>query len=172
MSEKDKKGIDPELEKFLRENKEMVKKLFKEEKDIMERLFKEEKECIKNVFEEERSRAEKSSEGAKSKAKETAQEMFSAFTDPEVQKHVMAMGMEFLMAMNALISAMPFPDSVKDMAGKAAEARKKAAEDRSSKPGRSGGPKAAAPEKIEIKTAPKKQSKPRTPPAAKEKTSD
>ena len=169
MSEKEDCGTDPELENFLRENKEMIKRLFKEEKEIVEKLICGEKGCFKGAFEEEKSKAEKFKEEKKDKAKDTAQEMFNAFTDPEVQKHFMAMGMEFMMAVSALISAMPVPEKMKDMAAKAEEARKKA-EDMAKN--RSGRDPDASPEKIEIKPAAKKKSGPKTPPAGKEKTSD
>jgi len=119
MSEEEKKGIDPELEKFLNENKEMLKRIFGEEKEILEKFLNEEKEYFKGLFEEEQSRAEEYFSEAKHKAKETAEDVFKAFNDPDVQKHFMKMGIEFMMAMSALIKVMPFPDIVKDMAGKA-----------------------------------------------------
>ncbi|MCL1811112.1 MAG: hypothetical protein FWG41_02675 [Methanomassiliicoccaceae archaeon] len=160
MSEKGKRYTDPELEKFLKENKEMLERLFKEEKDMMQKLLKEEKEFFGDAFEEERKRAEEFAEKQKERAKDTAQEMFNAFTDPEVQRHFMAMGMEFMMAVSAMMKNMPFPDSVKDMADKAEQARKNAAKNGS---GRS---KPAQPEKIEIKPAQKK-----SPSSTKTKTS-
>ncbi|MDR0309931.1 MAG: hypothetical protein LBH88_04160 [Candidatus Methanoplasma sp.] len=163
MSEKNKRYTDPDLEKFFRENREMIDRLFKEEKERMEKLFKEEKESFKNAFDEQRARAEEFAEKKKAKAKETAQEAFNAFTDPEVQRHFMAMGMEFMMAMNALMRAMPFPDTFKDMADKAEEARKKASD-----AARSGKPTA---EKVEIRSAPKKPASPKTN-TAKTKTQD
>jgi|GEM_PF-588221 len=157
MTEDDKRYRDPELERFIRENREMIMRLLREEKDMAERLFKEEKECFKGAFDEEMKKAEAFAEKKKDKAKDTAQEMFNAFTDPEVQKHFMAMGMEFMMAVNALISAMPFPDCVKDMAGKAEEARKSASENFSEAANRNSGKNSAAPEKIDVKPAPKKK---------------
>ncbi|MDR1954857.1 MAG: hypothetical protein LBP82_02760 [Candidatus Methanoplasma sp.] len=167
MSEKDKRYIDPELEKFFKENKEMIERLFKEEKDRMERLFREEKESFKSAFDEERSRIEELAKEQKKKAKETAQGAFDAFTDPEVQKHFAAMGMEFMMGMNALMKAMPCPDCFRDMADKAEEAKKSASENFSKDSDRK------APEKVEIKSTPRKtsSSKARSS-SAKKKTSD
>ncbi|MDR2698133.1 MAG: hypothetical protein LBB30_00425 [Candidatus Methanoplasma sp.] len=171
MSEKDKSYIDPELEKFLKENKEMIERLFKEEKEMIGKFLKEEKEFFRDTFSEEWAKAKDSAEERKNKAKDTAQEMFNAFTDPEVQKHFMAMGMEFMMAVSALMKAMPFPEHIKDMADKAEAARKNAS-DNFSKPGAGrGGAGTKTPEKVEIKSAPKKKpsSKPKTP---SEKNSD
>jgi len=162
MSKDDKKRMDPELEKFLRENKEMVMRLLREEKEMAEDLLKEEKEFFKDTFEKEAAKAEEFAEKKKDKAKETAQGVFNAFTDPEVQKHLMAMGLEFMMTVNALISAMPLPDTVKDMAEKAKEARKSAAEDHSkTNAEQSKGAKSSAPEKIKIEPVPKKKATPK-----------
>jgi hypothetical protein len=158
MSEKDKKYIDPDLERFLKENKEMIERLLKEEKEMMQKLFKEEKEFFGGTFDEERKKAEEFAQKQKDKAKDTAQEMFNAFTDPDVQRHFMAMGMEFMMGMNALMRAMPFPDCVRDMADKAGEAGKSAAEN-AARTGR-GRSNASALEKIEIESAPKKEAPP------------
>jgi hypothetical protein len=124
MSEDDKKYIDPELEKFLKENKEMLERLFSEEKEMMEKFFKEGKSSFKETFNKECGKAEDFAKEKKDKAKEKAEDVFNAFTDPEVQKHFMVMGMEFMMGMSALIKAMPFPDFMKDAAGKAEEAGK------------------------------------------------
>ena len=129
MSEEDKKYIDPELEKFLKENKEMLERLFSEEKEMMEKLFKEGKSSFKETFDKECEKAEDFAKEKKEKAKEKAEQVFNAFTDPDVQKHFLVMGMEFMMGMNALIRAMPFPDFVKEAAGKAEETRKGASEE-------------------------------------------
>jgi len=174
MSEKGKCYTDPELEKFLKENKEMIERLFKEEKEMMEKFFKEEKEFFRGTFDEEWEKAKRSAEEQKNKAKDTAQEMFNAFTDPNVQRHFMAMGMEFMMAVSALMKAMPFPDPIRDMAGKAEEARKNASDNFSRSGSGRSKPGAQAPEKVEIKTAPKKRqsSKPKTSSDEKEKKSD
>jgi len=149
MSEDEKRYIDPELEKFLKENKEMMKRLFSEEREMVESFFKEEKEYFKGTFDEEQKKTEEFFKEQRKKAKETGEEVFKAFADPEVQKHFMKMGMEFMMGMSALISAMPFPDIVKDMAGKAEKAGKSADNARSG----------SRPEKIEIEITPKKDSK-------------
>lgn len=158
MSKDGKKCIDPEMEKFIRENKEIVMRLLKEEKDIADGLLKEEKEFFKGAFEKETAKIEEFAENKKDKAKETAQGVFNAFTDPEVQKHFMAMGLEFMLTVNALISAMPLPDAVKDMAEKAEEARKTAAENLSkTNAERKKDAKHSAPEKIEVEPVPKKK---------------
>ncbi|MCL2147981.1 MAG: hypothetical protein FWH47_01395 [Methanomassiliicoccaceae archaeon] len=157
MSEKDKGYVDPELEKFIGENKEMLERLFRSEMVMMRRLFKGEKDLFEEAFRDERKRVEEFADRQKDKAKEAAQGMFNAFTDPEVQRHFMAMGMEFMMGMGALMSAMPLPDCFKDMAGKAEEARRSTAEGFSKAAADREG-SGAAPERIEIEGAPKRAS--------------
>lgn len=162
----DKKYTDPELEQFIRENRDMIERLLKEEKTLFKEFFNEEKASIEEIAEEQ-----------KKKAREAAQGVFNMFTDPEVQKHFMTMGMEFMMGMNALMRAAPMPDIVKDMAEKADEARKGASENFcDTNPDCKKKPKASAPEKIEIKSAPKKttasSTKEKTTASSKTKTSD
>jgi len=164
MSEKDKSYIDPELEKFLKENKEMLERLFREERELVKELFKEEKEFFRGSFDEECAKAEEFAKEKKKKAEETAQEMFYAFTDPEVQKHVMSMGFEFMMAAAAFVKAMPIPDAFKDMVDRSDDARKKAYRDSAR---RNKETEPSGPEKINIDSAPKKTSS-----AKDEKTSD
>lgn len=152
MSGDDKKYIDPELEKFLKENREMLERLFKEESEMMEKFLKEGTDSFRETFDRERRKAEEFAGGKKEDVKEKAEEVFNAFTDPEVQKHFMVMGMEFMMGMNALVRAMPFPDFVKEAAGRTEEAGKNASGEvlrsKKSKP-------KAEPERIDIEMIPK-----------------
>ncbi|MDR3075206.1 MAG: hypothetical protein LBU30_04120 [Candidatus Methanoplasma sp.] len=150
MSDKDRKCTDPDLERFFKENRDMVERLFREEKDL-----------LKNVFEEEKARAEELLEEQKKRAKDATQGVVNMLTDPDVQRHFTAMGIEFMMGINALMKAAPIPDSVRDMADKAEEARKNASEGIRKAGFECGtGSKPASPEKIEIKSVPKKKSKP------------
>jgi len=143
MSDDEKKYEDPELERFFRENKDMVERLLKEEKEIFSKMLKEKKAKYEDFAKQS------------DKKKETAQQMMGAFMDPEVQKHFMKMGMEFMMGMSALVQASPIPDMFKDMAGKAESAGKTAADEFYKEPEtkkRSN----AKPQKVEIKDVGKK----------------
>jgi len=143
MSDDGKKYTDPEVERFFRENKEMVEKLLREEKEIFSRMLKEKKAKYDNSTKQ------------KEKAKETAQQMMGAFMEPEVQRHFMMMGMEFMMGMSALVQASPIPDMFKEMAGKAEGAGKAAANEfRKGIETKKGSN--VKPQKVEIKDAGKK----------------
>jgi len=109
---------DPELERFFRENKDMV-----------ESLIKEEREMIKRLLEEERANFDEVINKHKVKGEDVAKKTMDMFTDPEVQKHFMSMGMEFIMGMTALMKASPLPDSFKDMVDRTEGAGKEAAKD-------------------------------------------
>lgn len=165
MSDGEKRYRDPELEKFFSENRDMIEKLLKEEKEMIKDTFEEEKEKMEALLEEQ-----------KDKAKEAAQGVVNMITDPDVQKHFMAVGLELLMGINALMKAAPMPDSVKEMVDKAEDVRKSASDNFcKNNPDCNKKPKPAAPEKIEIKPVAKKPAattKPKTSSNTKTKTSD
>ncbi len=146
MSDEGKRYSDPEIERFFSENKEMIERLLREEKEIFISTFEQEKEKVGELMDEQ-----------KDKAKEMAQGVVNMVTDPEVQRHFMAVGMELLMGMNALMRAAPVPDTVKDMMDKAEEMRKTTADNFcKTNPDCNKKPKPAAPEKIDIKPVAKK----------------
>lgn len=150
MSE-DKKKMDPELEEFFRNNKDMI-----------ERLLLGGLDTFKETYDEEKTMMEELAEKQKEKAKEAAQGVVNMITDPDVQKHFMAMGFEFIMGMSALMKAAPMPETIRDMAAKAEEMRKTASDNFcQSNPDCSKKQKSEAPEKIEIQSVPKKQAVPK-----------
>jgi len=106
------KYIDPEVEKFARENKEMI-----------ERILKEERIRAKEVFDAEKDMASELIAYQKQKTIDATEGVVSMFTDPEVQKHFMAVGMELFLGIDALMRAAPIPDFVKDAATKAQDMR-------------------------------------------------
>jgi hypothetical protein len=137
---------DPELERFFRENKEIVERLLLEERDLVKETVKAEKERFEEYIGDPRV-----------KAKETVDGLFGALTDPEVQRHFLTVGIEFLLGVNALIQAAPVPDEFKDFVKrtehegkKAAGAARKATNDVRKQ-------SSTTVEKVEIKGAPKKK---------------
>lgn len=129
--------VDPELEKFFRQNKEMVEKLLAEESekaiDAMEKgnisakdfaiyhakKAKETAEAEKEIFEE-------FARYKKKKADDLATGLLAMMQDPDVQKHFATAGLELLMAFDALVKAAPIPDEFKKPAEKASQAAKTA----------------------------------------------
>ena len=65
-------------------------------------------------YEEDRAMMKESREHAKQMFNDGFDEIFSPFTDEQFQKHVVGAGLEFWMALNALVRAAPLPDSLKN----------------------------------------------------------
>lgn len=116
MAEDTTKGgfTDPELESFVKENREML-----------ERMMRQEKEMASRFYQSGASRAEE----LKSRAEEKTIELIAAVTDPEIHRHFMMAGFEFLMGVNAMMKAMPMPEVVKTTMELAKETREKTFEE-------------------------------------------
>ena len=65
-------------------------------------------------YEEDRAMFKESCDHARKMFNDGFDEVFSPFTDEQFQKHVVGAGLEFWMALNALIRAAPLPDSLKE----------------------------------------------------------
>ncbi|MEE3478114.1 MAG: hypothetical protein VZQ26_04155 [Methanomethylophilus sp.] len=65
-------------------------------------------------YEEERANRAETRERVRQRFNEEFDEFFGPFSDTGFQKHLVGAGLELWMALNALIRAGPFPDSVKD----------------------------------------------------------
>lgn len=113
MSE-DKGKMDPEVERFIRENREMLERMAAYGKEF----------CDKTVT-EGRNLAEQEVCKARGKSKEVAGEFVNMITDPEVQRHFMTAAMEIMLGVSALVHAAPMPSEFKDMFDKAEEARER-----------------------------------------------
>ena len=103
MTDDKKRYKDPELERFFRDNMEMVETLLREEREMVKRLLAEERSNIEKLISEQ-----------KEKGEDTVKKTMDMFTDPDVQRHFMAMGMEFMLGLTALVKASPLPDVFKD----------------------------------------------------------
>lgn len=105
---------DSELERFVRENREMLERLLLQEKEMADRFYQ-----------SEVSRAEE----LKSRAEEKTIEFIAAVTDPEIHRHFMMAGFEFLMGVNAMMKAMPMPEVIRTTMDLVKETREKTFEE-------------------------------------------
>ena len=105
---------DSELESFVRENREMLERLLRQEKEMADRFYQ-----------SGASRAEE----LKSRAEEKTIEFIAAVTDPEIHRHFMMAGFEFLMGVNAMMKAMPMPEVIRTTMDLAKETREKTFEE-------------------------------------------
>ncbi len=137
---------DEEVQKFVEENRDIIEMLMarKEsseeagahDKERARRYRVDAEEGINRARERadsSRSRFEEDILWARDRADESRDRMegafrdtYEAFTDPEVQKHFMTMGLNFMMGMSALMQRMPGPDFMKDAASGMESSWKKA----------------------------------------------
>ena len=139
---------DDELIAFLRSNKERVKAFIESEIPELVAISRREveedidtlNETAKKVCDDVKEKAEEirgevkdfieeqkeANKDDESRMKQNFREFTDAFTNTEVQRHFVRMGMEFLLGMSAFIEAMPKPDFVEEAMEKAEEARKTA----------------------------------------------
>ena len=107
---------DEELQRFVEENREAIERLMASRASSDaggssgpgrkgEAWFEEDFDRFRNRAEEDRERMEDAFRG-----------VYEAFADPEVQKHFMTMGLNFVMGMSALLQRMPAPGFVKETA--------------------------------------------------------
>ncbi len=101
---------EEEFEAFVARNRDLIENLMAMQKDAAGEFVNKERALAKDVYTYSRGFADQ----GKVHAEEIARSVFGALTDPEVQRHVMNMGMEFFMAMSALMSKVPAPDFVRD----------------------------------------------------------
>ena len=89
----------------------------------LEKIIKEQKEMIDKLINAQKSSFKEKIEPKKEKVDDAMKAMFSIFTNKEVQRHFVKAGVEFLSGIEALIKAVPVPDNVKETMKKASEAK-------------------------------------------------
>jgi len=89
----------------------------------LERIIKEQKEMIEDLINSQKASFKETMGNEKKKADETFKAMFSIFTNKEIQRHFVKAGMEFLSGIEELIKAVPIPDNIKEKMDKASEAK-------------------------------------------------
>ncbi len=85
---------DEEFKQFLLDNMDRIKSVLGETKETTE-------ERVKSQISE-----------TKDQAKDVAKDIYGALMNPEVHKHLIKMGAEFMMAMGLILSNMPVPEKV------------------------------------------------------------
>lgn len=101
-------GTEEEFQEFVAKNRDFIEKIMVLQKEgVIE---------VASAGRDAAHEAEKAAEDAKRRAEDFAKATYSMFTDPEVQRHFMAMGMELFMGISAMMQKAPVPDFVKDTA--------------------------------------------------------
>lgn len=133
MPSEDRRYIDPEVEKFFRDNQEMISKLLREERLMAMEAFEKNrasfdefvdyhKQTAKAAAKAEKEMVDEFAEYQRRKAKEAVGGVVKMVTDPDVQKHFFSAGLEMIMMVDALFKAAPIPDYMRDAAGKTKDA--------------------------------------------------
>jgi len=91
---------------------EELEKIIKEQKEMIDKLINAQKASFKETFEPK-----------KEKVDDAMKAMFSIITNKEIQRHFVKAGVEFLSGIEELIRAVPVPDNVKETMKKASEAK-------------------------------------------------
>lgn len=108
MSEEDSKRYsDPELERFVRENRAMIGKLLGEEKRMFMETLSAEKGKVDTMVSEHKARA-----------KDAVRSVADALADRDVQRHFTSAGLELFMGIEALIKASPLNGVMDDIMGR------------------------------------------------------
>ncbi len=112
-------GTEEEFRDFIRKNRDLIEKIMALQKEgVIE---------IASVGREATREAAVSVDAAKQRTEDFARAAYSMFTDPEVQRHFMAMCMELFMGLSAMMQKAPVPDFVKETAGSTERAWKSSA---------------------------------------------
>ena len=90
-----------DIEEFVKKNKEIIEKILKEQKGSF-------KEKVEPQVE---------------KAENTVKEVLGLFFNPEIQKHFVKAGMEFLAGVEEFLKKAPMPDNMKETVEKACDAK-------------------------------------------------
>ncbi len=101
---------DEEFQTFINQNRYLIERMMELQKEAAVNTLATGREIAHDA----KDVAKDSAEMAKRKTEEFMMSTYNMFMDPDVQRHFMAMGMEFMMAVTALMQKAPIPDFVKD----------------------------------------------------------
>lgn len=161
MTTQDNGRGDPDIEGFIRDNKEMVEKLLAREREIITEALEQERANLRRFAEVQgglakdtlqmgREYAGEYADLGRKRAEDAAQGVVSMFTDPDFQRHIVSAGMEFMMAFDALLRAAPLPEFAKDAVNRARDLREETMDSRRGADTGRGSASGGHPQKIPI----------------------
>jgi len=101
-------ATDEDIQRFVSENREMVERMMKVQKDSLRMASGMGKEAIES--------SRKAAEFARDRSEEFVRTTYGMISSPEVQRHFMTAGMEFLAGLTAMAGLAPVPGFMKDAA--------------------------------------------------------
>lgn len=106
-------ATEEEIQEFVARNRELIESIMRLQRDGAVEAAA----ATRDVAKEAITYAHDSADEAKARAEDFARSTYNMFMDPEVQRHFMTMGMEFVLGVSAMMQKAPIPDFVKDAAG-------------------------------------------------------
>jgi hypothetical protein len=110
---------DEEINEFVRENRALIEKMMERSKDDAADLADAGRKAAHEALDE--------AGRARDKMEDAARQTYNMLMDPEVQRHFIAMGMELLAGVSAMIAKAPIPDKFKESAADVEDNVKKTA---------------------------------------------
>ena len=104
---------EEEFQSFIKQNRDLIERMMSLQKQAAVETLS----AGREIAHEAVGSAVDTADKAKEKTEEFVKTTYNMFTDPEVQKHFMTMGMEFMAGMSSLFQKAPMPEFVKDAAG-------------------------------------------------------
>ena len=104
---------EEEFQSFIKQNRDLIERMMSLQKQAAVETLS----AGREIAHEAVGSAVDTADKAKEKTEEFVKTTYNMFTDPEVQKHFMTMGMEFMAGMSSMFQKAPMPELVKDAAG-------------------------------------------------------
>lgn len=101
---------EQEFEDFVARNRDLIERMIQLQKGAATEFVGAERELAREAYGYARGYADR----GRTRTEDAIRGAYNAFTDPEVQRHFVNMGMEFFMGMSALMERAPMPDAVRD----------------------------------------------------------
>lgn len=101
---------EEEFEQFVRSNRDLIERMMALQKGAAAGFVDAEREIARETYGYARGVAD----AGRARTEELVASFLGTFTDPEVQRHFMNMGMEFIMGMSAIAERAPLPDFAKE----------------------------------------------------------
>jgi len=134
-------STDEILEFLVRTQREKIEGMLNAQKETMENVFSAQKETMENMFSAQKGAFKEKMGPAKEKFDDTMKGFVSMIMNPEIQKHFVRSGIEFLSGIEEMIKNVPMPEFMKENVEKACDAKDEVVKDMAKEFVKDDGPK-------------------------------
>lgn len=103
-------ATEEEIQAFVSQNRELIESMMRLQREGAVEAVSAARDAARDAS----SHARDAAEEARARAEEFAKATYGMFMDPEVQRHFMTMGMEFVLGVSAMMQRAPMPDFMKE----------------------------------------------------------